>query len=114
MKHYLLFYTFVDGYLERRPRFREAHLKFAWDAHRRGELFLAGAMSDPIDTALLIFNTESRATVEEFARNDPYVVNGLVTAWRVREWLTVVGAIAAAPVHPEGAASAEPGARHSR
>ena len=33
------------------------------------------------------------AQVETFARNDPYVVQGLVTAWRVREWSAVVGSI---------------------
>jgi len=102
MKHFLLFYTFADGYLERRPRFREAHLELAWAAHERGELLLAGAVADPIDTGLLIFSAESRDVVEQFARNDPYVVNSLVTAWRVREWLTVVGKMAAAPAYPDG------------
>jgi uncharacterized protein YciI len=29
--------------------------------------------------------------VERFARDDPYVRNGIVTKWRVREWTTVVG-----------------------
>jgi|SRR5271163_2623158 len=102
MKHFLLCYTFADGYLERRPRFREAHLRLAWDAHNRGELLLAGAVADPVDTGLLIFSAETRDMVEEFARNDPYVLNGLVTAWRVREWLTVVGTLAASPADPDG------------
>jgi hypothetical protein len=30
-------------------------------------------------------------TAEDFARNDPYVKAGLVTAWRVRQWNVVVG-----------------------
>jgi uncharacterized protein len=102
MKHFLLFYTFADRYLERRPQFRESHLAFAWDAHKRGELLLAGAVADPVDSGLLIFKAESRDIVERFARNDPYVLNGLVTVWRVREWLTVVGTMAAAPTCPEG------------
>jgi len=110
MKHFLLFYTYADTYLERRPQFRDAHLRIAWGAHRRGELLLGGAMSDPLDGGLLMFTADSREIVEEFARNDPYVVNGLVTAWRVREWLTVAGATAAAPVHPgDWATSAKPG-----
>ncbi len=29
--------------------------------------------------------------VEEFARNDPYVLNGLVTRWEVRPWAVVIG-----------------------
>ena len=31
------------------------------------------------------------AVAERFARNDPYVVNGLVAKWRVRSWNVVVG-----------------------
>jgi uncharacterized protein YciI len=100
VKHFLLLYTFADGYLERRTQFREGHLTHAWDAHDRGDLLLAGALADPVDTGLLVFTTESRETVEEFARNDPYVINGLVTAWRVRGWTTAVGATAASPVYP--------------
>jgi uncharacterized protein YciI len=35
---------------------------------------------------------------EQFAAADPYVLNGLVTRWRVREWTTVVGPGAAVKV----------------
>ena len=28
---------------------------------------------------------------EEFAKNDPYVKNGLITEWSVRPWTVVVG-----------------------
>ena len=103
MKHYLLFYSFVQDYLERRPAFRDAHLRHAWEAQRRGVLLLAGAVADPVDTGLLHFKAESPALVEAFARADPYVVNGLVSSWRVREWITVVGESAASPVRPERA-----------
>jgi uncharacterized protein YciI len=37
------------------------------------------------------FNGDSPAAAEAFARADPYVRHGLVTAWRVRAWATVVG-----------------------
>jgi hypothetical protein len=29
--------------------------------------------------------------VENFAKNDPYVKNGLVKNWHIREWTTVIG-----------------------
>lgn len=86
-----LIYDLVDDYLERRPEFREEHLGLARAARERGELTLAGAFTDPADTALLVFDTEDRAAVESFAENDPYVRNGLVRSWRVREWNVVVG-----------------------
>jgi uncharacterized protein YciI len=100
MKHYLLIYDVVDDYVTRRAQFRSAHLEKAWAAHDRGELVLGGALLDPPDSALLLFRCGSPREAEEFARTDPYVVNGLVKIWRVREWNTVVGADAAAPFRP--------------
>jgi len=100
MKHFLLFYDVAPDYLTRRAGFRDAHLAKAWESHRRGELQLGGALADPIDGAVLLFRAESVAVVEEFARTDPYVVNGVVVAWRVRAWTTVVGDGAATPVRP--------------
>ncbi len=41
---------------------------------------------------MLIFQGETAQIAEEFLRADPYVTNGIVTSWRVREWTTVVGA----------------------
>lgn len=84
-------YDLVDDYLERRPEFREEHLGLARAAHVRGELALAGAFTDPADGALLVWSTEDRSLVEAFAAADPYVRNGLVREWRVREWNVVVG-----------------------
>lgn len=97
MKHFLLTYTLAPDYLERRPEFRGAHLALARAAVERGELLLGGAL-DPPEEALLLFAGEDASAAEAFAANDPYVVNGLVTAWRVRGWTTVVGAGAATPV----------------
>jgi uncharacterized protein YciI len=103
MKHFLLFYEAGPDYLERRPQFREAHLQHAWDAVERGEIVIAGALADPVDGAVLMFAGEDRSVAERFAEVDPYVTNGLVAHWHVREWTTVVGEIAATPVRPEDA-----------
>jgi uncharacterized protein YciI len=101
MKHFLLFYDVVDDYAERRVPFRKLHLQHALDAKARGELVLAGALADPADGAVLMFQGETGAAAEAFARNDPYVKNGLVTNWRVREWSTVVGEAAIIKIDPE-------------
>jgi uncharacterized protein YciI len=101
MKHFLLFYETSADYLERRPRYRSEHLRHAWAAHERRELVVAGALSDPADGAVLMFAGADASAAEAFARADPYVLNGLVTSWRVREWTTVVGELAAQPVRPE-------------
>jgi hypothetical protein len=103
MKHFLLFYEGAADYLERRPQFRSQHLKHAWDAVERGEMVVAGALADPVDGAVLLFQGEDSSAAIRFAEGDPYVVNGLVERWYVREWTTVVGGIAATPVRPERA-----------
>jgi uncharacterized protein YciI len=90
--HYLLIYDVVEGYVERREPFRDAHLAHARRAADRGELVLGGALRNPTDGAVLLFRGASPAAAEAFAAADPYVLNGLVTGWRVREWNTVVGA----------------------
>lgn len=98
--HYLLFYDTVPDYAERRLPFRSAHLAHARAAAGRGELVLGGALADPVDGAVLLFRGESTAATEAFAHADPYVVNGLVTAWRVRAWATVVGELAEVKLPP--------------
>lgn len=90
--YYMLFYTTAVDYLERRTQFRSEHLAYAQSAYHRGELILAGALSEPADRAVLVFKTDSAETVEEFARNDVYVKNGVVTGWEVRPWTVVIGA----------------------
>ena len=96
--HYLLFYEVVDDYTERRVPLRAEHLALARAAEARGELVLAGAFANPADGAVLLFQGDSPAAAEAFAAADPYVKNGLVTRWRVREWTTVVGRDAAVRV----------------
>ena len=100
MKHFLLFYDGATDYLERRPKFRDSHLSHAWKAQQRRELLLGGAFADPVDGAVLLFAGEDRTVAEKFAREDPYVTGGLVTAWKVRSWTTVVGEGAANPLPP--------------
>jgi uncharacterized protein YciI len=96
--HYLLFYEVVDDYVTRRQPHRRAHLRYAQPFVERGELLLAGALAEPVDGALLLFESGTPAVAERFAEEDPYVRQGLVTRWRVRPWTTVVGPRAAIPL----------------
>jgi uncharacterized protein YciI len=98
--HYLLFYEVADDYPSRRAEFRTAHLELAWKASERGELQLAGALTNPTDSAVLLFKGDTPDVAENFALNDPYVKNGLVKRWHVREWVTVVGDGCVNPVRP--------------
>ncbi len=89
--YYILFYKTVDNYVEKRAPFREKHLAYANAAHERGELIIAGALADPADSAVLVFRGENPSIAEEFAKNDPYVLNGLIKEWKVRLWNVVIG-----------------------
>jgi uncharacterized protein len=89
--YFILLYEVVDDFINRRAPFRPEHLKMVEDAHQRGELVMAGAFSDPVDGAALVFRGSDPTVATRFAENDPYVANGLVTNWRVRGWNVVVG-----------------------
>ena len=91
MGYYALFYELVDDYLDRRPKFRDEHLRLARLAHTREEIVLAGALADPADGALIVFRGPDKSIAEDFAKQDPYVLNGLVKSWKVRPWNVVVG-----------------------
>lgn len=92
MKHFLLIYDYAPDYLEKRAAVRPAHLALANASVARDELQLGGAVPhDNPPFGLLLFKAESAQVAEDFARADPYVSQGVVTSWRVREWITVVG-----------------------
>ncbi len=98
--YYLLIYDVVPDYVTRRTEFRGEHFRLARDAHARGELVMGGALADPVDGAILLFQGESPAAAEAFATADPYVLNGLVTKWRVRQWTVVPIDTGAPPASP--------------
>jgi uncharacterized protein YciI len=90
MPYFALLYDVVDDFVTLRAPFRSEHLRLAGEAHKRGEIVLAGALAEPA-AALIIFHCTDKSVAEDFARGDPYVVNGLVKKWTVRPWTVVVG-----------------------
>lgn len=88
--YFILFYEYVADAAERRAPFRAEHLALLGEYRERGEVVMAGAFANPLDGAAIVFKVDDAAKVEAFVGGDPYVANGIVTSWRVREW-TVVG-----------------------
>jgi uncharacterized protein len=86
---YLLFYDYVADVTERRPPLRAAHLGLLEELHAAGKLLSAGAYTDPLDGALLVFT--DRTSAEDFVANDPYMAGGIVASHKIREWNVVVG-----------------------
>jgi uncharacterized protein len=90
MAYFALTYHTASDYLERRAQYRAEHLALARAAHDRGELLLAGAFQNPPDAALLVWKCADRAPIEAFVAADPYVKNGLVARWEIRDWYVVI------------------------
>jgi uncharacterized protein len=97
--YFALMYEVVDDFIARRTPFRTVHLTMARQAHARGELILAGALAEP-PGALLIFQAPDRSVPEAFAKQDPYVIEGLVRRWEVRPWTVVIGGAEAGAASP--------------
>ena len=91
--HYLLLYDVVEGY---------ADLVFAagegWVLvdYKTDATLAPAARIHYADGHTASMFPRSPAAAERFAAADPYVRGGLVKAWRVREWTTVIGPDAAA------------------
>ena len=98
MKHFILTYDVVPDMMERRGAVRPEHLALAQTFVDEGHLLLAGAFMDDDGGSMLLFQGETDEKARAFAEADPYVTSGLVTKWRVREWTTVMGKAAAAPI----------------
>jgi uncharacterized protein len=86
----LIRFACVDDYVERRAPLREQHLELAGEYAARGMLVLGGALADPVDQAVLMFEVDSIEPVQAFVDRDPYVQHGLVRAHRIRTWNVVV------------------------
>jgi len=87
---FVLFYDSADDVYESAPRHFADHRARLDEFRARGELLLVGTFADPRrDGAMAIFRTQEGA--DEFARGDPFVLNGVVKAWRVTQWNEVFG-----------------------
>ena len=97
--HYLLFYEKVSDYADRQQPLQAAHRAHIEEAVACGEILLAGNLGTPEEAlALLLFQTDSPDSVEAFAKEDPYVTDGVVSRWQVQKWDTVLGPGAAHPL----------------
>jgi len=84
---HVLFYEYVADILERRTPYRDAHLALIRAGLDNGQILMAGPLGDPPHGAAIVF--AEREPAEAFPQNDPYLANGLVTAWRVEPWTLV-------------------------
>ncbi len=87
--HILLLYDYVEDMVDRRAPHREAHLARITEQREAGRVVMAGALGDPPLGGALVFKGVDPEQVDRFARDDPYMKAGLITAWRAQPWKLV-------------------------
>lgn len=82
---YVLFYESADDLMARAPAVFPAH-RARWAEFRAdGSLLMIGPFADAQGQgSMAIFRT--REAAEAFASSDPFVLEGVVKAWRIQEW----------------------------
>jgi uncharacterized protein YciI len=82
---YVVLYESAADVLQRAPAVMPAHTAHYEGFAARGLLLGIGTFEDPTaNGAMGVF--VSRASAEEFAATDPFVVQGLVVSYRVLAW----------------------------
>jgi uncharacterized protein len=82
---YVLLYTSADNVAARAPAHFAGHKARLDEFHARGSLLQVGTFEDAQrDGSMAVFTTRDAA--EEFARGDPFVLNGVVKEWEIRGW----------------------------
>ena len=87
MKTVMFYEVAPDGLSKARANI-EAHRARLNEFHARGVLLMAGPFADPTEGAMGVFTT--REAAEEFIQGDPFVINGVVSRWSLREWNEVL------------------------
>ena len=86
MSRYVLFYESADDVMSKAPAVYPAHLARLREFKARGELLMVGTFADPqADGSMAIF--DSRQGAEDFVSEDPFVLQGVVRSWQIKEWL---------------------------
>jgi uncharacterized protein YciI len=87
---YVVLYESADNVAEKAPLHFGAHWARALEFHTRGDLWLIGTFADAqTEGSMAIFNT--REAAEEFVAGDPFVLEGVVRRWELREWTEALG-----------------------
>ena len=90
--NYLLKYEYIPEVLEKRGPYREGHLNLAKKMIAEDKCLSGGPSGEPgvevPSGALFVFTDLESA--QEYASNDPYVANGIVTKYTIEEWNVVL------------------------
>jgi uncharacterized protein len=86
---YVLLYESADDVLSKAPVHFAAHNARLQEFHARGDILMVGTFGDPQEQgSMAIFPT--RAAAEAFVDGDPFVREGVVRRWEIRDWNEVL------------------------
>ena len=85
---YVLYYQSAPDVAEKAPIHGAAHRAHWNEFLSNGTLLMIGPFANPLEGAMAIFTT--REAAESFAKADPFVLNGVVKDWVVRDWLEAI------------------------
>jgi uncharacterized protein YciI len=83
-------YTSFEEAMSKAPDLIATHKARTLELHNQGTILMAGAFLDNRGEALSTMAVcSTREAAEEFVRGDPFVLNGMVKKWYVREWANI-------------------------
>lgn len=80
----VLLYRSAPDVLTKAPLHFAAHEARVDAFHRAGDLLAVGTWADPREGAMAVFRTRDAA--ERFVADDPFVTNGVVASWEIKDW----------------------------
>jgi uncharacterized protein YciI len=81
----VVLYESAENVLETAPIHFPAHAERLQAFHADGRVLMAGAFGDPQrEGSMATFS--SREAAEDFVEDDPFVLNGVVRGYEIREW----------------------------
>jgi uncharacterized protein YciI len=81
----VVLYTSADDVASKAPLHFPAHRARLDEFEARGELLMVGTFGDPqAQGSMAIFG--SRDGAEAFVAGDPFVLNGVVASYEIRDW----------------------------
>jgi uncharacterized protein YciI len=85
---YVVLYESADNVAAKAPQHFPAHRRRLDEFHESGELLMVGTFGDPQGQgSMAIFRTREGA--ETFVAGDPFVLEGVVRSYEIREWNTI-------------------------
>ncbi len=81
----VVLYESADDVMAKAPPVFPAHSARLDEFAARGVLVMVGAFGDPqAEGSMAVFTT--REAAEQFVAGDPFVLEGVVASWQIRDW----------------------------